>query len=282
MGGYDLIQHTIWYTPDSTMPAWGLLFTFPFRWLSYPAVWYTWSAICVVLVGWCMWIFGTKTRLWLVVLSWPMLAGLWYGQPEALILVGVALGWLTLERKVHPVFMGIAWMLMLIKPQITLLPVLLFVGWMWQDKRPGSLFYAIGAASAIFILSAVIWPQWIPNYAEMSMTYIAPDANASIWPWGLSALPLILWPDLSRMARLRVALAINLVAAPYIMLYHSIVALAVSGSLVGILISLPIIKDARLAWIIPAMILTHELVKQYETQNDIQKATRQARQSRAA
>lgn len=263
MGGYDLMGHTLWYTTNSTMPAWGLLFTFPFRWLPYPAVWYAWVFFSLIIVGACLWVFGTRSKLLAVALSYSMIAGLWLGQTEPLILAGVALGWLVVQRKSHPALMGIAWMLMLIKPQVALLPALLFAFWLWRSKMPGALLSACIVATFVFLLSVAIWPQWIPNYAVMSATFIPPETNGAIWPVGLVALPLVIWPGLSCLARLRVALAVNLIASPYIMSYHSVVSLSVSGSVFGALISwLPGVttfESLHMAWLIPAAVLVGEL-----------------------
>ena len=260
MGGYDLIGHTLWYTADSTMPAWGLLFTFPFRWLPYPAVWYTWVFFSLVTVGICMFVFGTRSKLLAVALSYSMIAGLWYGQTEPLILAGIALGWLVVQRKAHPAFMGVAWMLMLIKPQVGLLPAILFAFWLWESKTHGALLSACLVATTIFLLSVAIWPQWISNYAAMSAAFIPPETNGAIWPAGLVALPLVMWPGLSRLARLRVALAVNLIASPYVQSYHAVVSLAVSGSMFGALVSwLPLAVNLQhIAWLIPAAVLVGE------------------------
>jgi len=191
-----------------------------------------------------------------------MIYGVWFGQTEALILVGVVLGWLVTQRKIHSAFMGIAWMLMLIKPQVAVLAVILFAFWLIKDKRHRDLLYAAIAACAILLLSVAIWSQWIPNYITMSTSYIAPDINGTIWPIGIVAIPLMMLPRLSRITRLRMALVVNLLASPYLQSYHTVVSLAVSGSVLGALISwLPfVVGNLNMSWIVPIIVLVSELV----------------------
>ena len=256
MGGWDLINQYSHYAANAPTPVWVWLIMSPLGWLPYPLTWYVWTAISIVIVTACAKVFGVK-RWWLVPLSGAAMFNLWLGQIEALVLLGVALGWLVTQRRLHPALMGVAWLLMALKPQVAALPALLFAYWLWKER--GWKAIASGACVSIAIIgtSLALFPAYPSDIIHTMRAYIPPSSNASVFPFGLAALPLIAWPGLDQLTRLRVALAVNLLCSPYILLYHTMTLLAVVGNPALMLLSwLPIGPFIYLASIIPIAYLT--------------------------
>jgi hypothetical protein len=262
MGGWDLIYQYSHYAYNAPTPVWVWLIMSPLGWLPYPLMWYVWTAISIVIVTACAKVFDVKFW-WLVPLSGAAMFNLWIGQIEALVLLGVTLGWLVVKRKLHPALMGVAWLLMLLKPQVTALPALLFAYWLWKERGMNAIVWAAGVSVWIVALSLAMFPTYPSDIIHTMQAYIAPGTNASVFPLGLVALPLIAWPGLDRLTQLRVALAVNLLCSPYILLYHTMTLLAIVGSPALMLLSwLPIGPFIYLVSIIPIAYLTVVIFRQ--------------------
>lgn len=262
MGGFDLLWQYSHYAASAPTPVWVWLITSPIGWLPYPLMWYVWTAISIVIVTACAKVFGVKFW-WLLPLSGAAMFNLWLGQIEALVLLGVALGWLILrQHKLPPALMGVAWLLMALKPQVAALPALLFAYWLWKER--GWKAVASGACVSVVIVGAglALFPAYPGDIMHTMRAYV-PPSNSSVFPFGLATLPLLAWPGLDRLTRLRVALAVNLLCSPYILLYHTTTLLAVVGSPALMLLSwLPIGPFVYLASIIPVAYLTVVIFRQ--------------------
>ena len=270
MGGWDLVWQYSHYVADAPTPVWVWLIMSPLGWLSYPLMWYVWTAISIMIVTACAKVFGVKFW-WLVPLSGAAMFNLWLGQIEALVLLGMTLGWFVMQRKLHPALMGVAWLLMALKPQVAALPALLFAYWLWKERGWKVVASGAGVSVAIIGASLALFPAYPHDIMHTMRTYIPPSSNASVFPFGLAALPLIAWPGLDRITRLRVALAANLLCSPYILLYHTTTLLAVVGNHALMLLSwLPIGPFIYLVSIIPAAYLIVVIFRQATAERVVQ------------
>jgi hypothetical protein len=257
MGGWDLLYQYSHYTVNVPAPAWVWLIMSPLGWLSYPAMWLVWAGISVVIIVACAKVFR-MAWWWLLPVSGAVVYNLWLGQVEPLVLAGVTLGWLVAQRKWHPALMGVAWMLMAIKPQVALLPMLLFGFWLWKERGLKAIVAAGAVSVGILIVSLLAYPSYLGDIMTTMRAYAPPEGNAAVFPLGLATLPLVLMPKLDRITRLRVALAVNLLASPYFQLYHTTTLLAVAGNPVLMVLSwipTPMLIGLPLAWLIPLFYL---------------------------
>lgn len=260
MGGYDFLNFFSHYTTQANAPAWVLLVTSPFGRLGYPLGWYAWVVFSVVLMGLSARVFGNK---WYTVIATACaLRVAWDGQVEALVFAGVALAWLVIAKRMSVLWMGAAWLLMLIKPQVTLIVVAVFVFWQWRDTGIESVIMSACVAFVIVSITMMLWPGWTGNFITNNIPFHAPPGvNVSVFPFGLLALPLVLIPGLDRLGRLRVALAVSLLISPYLQMYHATTLLGVSGSITAAALSWLSLIDIRLILIVPLSTIGAELVR---------------------
>lgn len=208
-------------------------------------------------------------RWWIVAFSAPMLFNAWWGQIEIFSMIGLFLGLLVLQKKVHSGWMGIAWLLLGIKIQTNYGLIFLFTYWLWRQQGLKAILLSILSGGSIIGLTLMIWPGWPTQLMSVYGTTQFGYSNASLWPFGLIAWPIALIPlrmDSNR--RLRMIAAASLLGSPYFTLHHCLILMILSDSPWLLLISwLPIVmifqtRDwAMYAWIIPLSVLVVELFK---------------------
>jgi hypothetical protein len=153
-------------------------------------------------------------------LSWI----LWWGQIDALAILGLGLAWVAYEKKSW-VLMTLASLLALLKPQVSLIPVLLLWWWLGKERWKTLLLSAILFAASLLVWG--LWPIW------MVSKIIAFAGNRSYEPWntslGLAAIPLFIpalfIPLSSRSERLKAITATAMLVSPYMPYYSTLVLL---------------------------------------------------------
>ncbi len=264
-GGFDAYFFYLRTPPDNTpVPAWVYLLTTPLSWLKPPFSWMALTFLTVLMAGLAGRAWGNK-NWWVAVFSAPMLWNIWLGQIEVLELAGLALGWLVLNRRAHPAWLGAAWLALAAKPQASLGILLLLTWWVWRDQgfRPllaGLVTAGLGAAASL-----LIWPGWPMRWAATLGVFTPTWSwNAAIWPFGLAFIPLTVIPrGISRAKRLRMAAAATLLASPYFTLYHCTALMALTPSAWALALSWLLVYPARAlselwmkwGWLLPAAVL---------------------------
>lgn len=164
-----------------------------------------------------------------VLLSFPTLWLLWYGQIDGFVALGVALG-LWAVRQEKPIWLGLALLLLLVKPHIGAPLALIYFLWSRSWR-------ALAVAAAVFLLSLVVWrPDWPIIWIRSLLQFANPPAgatittagqetNISLFPYGLVAWLVVLLP-MPRTERAIAALAATFLSVPYAPTY-SLLALLV-------------------------------------------------------
>lgn len=163
-----------------------------------------------------------KSPTWVILLSYQLGWCLWYGQIDPFVVFGLALGHWSLQRS-RAYILGVAIMLLLIKPQIGLLPATAL--FLWSPDKPKTSL----AALCIFSASLLAWPTWISDvfYAWSSFTEKIENTitNTSYLPLWIS-IPLILISIFIQKIPVRDRLlgltAANLLLAPYSPIYSQL------------------------------------------------------------
>lgn len=169
-GGYDAYRHYLNadYT-DTVVPAWLFLGTIPFSWLGQPLNWQAFTFVTILATGICAAVWGNR-RWWVVVFSAPMIWNVWLGQIEVFSIFGLILGGLVLQKRVHPAWLGIAWLALTTKPQVGLGPLLLIAWWVWREQGWKALLWSVPVVSIAIAATFLVWPdwplRWIINYQE--------------------------------------------------------------------------------------------------------------------
>ena len=168
---------------------------------------------------------------------------LFRGQIDALVLLGVGLGWFAVSRR-RPWLLSVALWLLSTKPPNVLLVMLLLLWairhWPWQDWLRA--FSLVGVSMLCsFIAFGLDWPLRYVLYIRETPPGLV-NVVATIWrgattlaiplwlPLGLALLCLVVWVYWVmrtgfHLGTLALALAINFVFSPYVLGYHFIVLL---------------------------------------------------------
>ncbi len=196
---------------------------------------------------------GEHDVVWLALLaSAPWSIALVLGQPAALLLAALLVGLAALERR--PLAAGLAWSVLLLKPQLALAPLALAI--VRRDRRAlsGVLLGGFALAALSLPLGLARWPEWIAALArtggEVSsaaiplwkqhtwLAFLRSVAPAPIaWAGWIAALPLgalVLWRLRSERSSLRAGalLALATIAlSPYAYFYDALLLLAPGAAL---------------------------------------------------
>ncbi len=235
LSGYDWV---VFYYPQARgvgvtqfmNPMWACIPLLPIAQLPLPYSYGTFLTLNIVL----FWI-GTRltgSKQYLLLLSFPAFWVLWFGQLDGLVLFGVALGIKALElgereregdgtgksdREYGPILMGIAILLVLIKPHIGA-PLAAF--FLLRSPRRATLLTILGGV----ILSMAIWGwTWPLAWTRRLLTiksgdFVQQTTNISLFPYGLLtwlALPAAKSP----LDRVKVILSATLLSVPYAAAY---------------------------------------------------------------
>ncbi len=244
-GGYDAYHFFLrpWWT-GATVPAYAYFATAPFAGLAWPWPWALWGLASIgMFYAACR---ALGNRWWpAVLISAPVLVNLWLGQMGLFTVGGMLLGWWAL-RKGHAALMSIAILALLVKPQAGALLALYYAWQLWREQGWRGLAWMTGGAGAVLAVSLLVYGWWPSDFWRTLTTFGFTRAywNAAVWPWGLLALSALALPATGERARLRVILAANLLAAPYVSVYH--------GAALAVLTKSPLlVLTILLVWAMP-------------------------------
>ena len=150
-------------------------------------------------------------------LSWI----LFWGQIEALVMLGIALGWSALKTHSWP-RMILALLLAVLKPQIGLVPILAIWWWSGKDRWKSLLGFLIVVLLSILMYGP--WPVWfVQNVVKISTdNSIYHLWNSSIGVWALPLFIPALALKMNRYQRLVALMATGMLASPYMPYYSTI------------------------------------------------------------
>ena len=261
-GGYDA-YYVFFNLQVKTVPAWVHLFLRPFSIFPWPWSWALMSVVTVLVLAWVAQSLGG--RWWYVVLSLPVLWEIWSGQIEWLVALGLALALFAVERKISPLWLGIAWLMMASKPWVVSGLLVVITWWAFRNLSYLEFFMAFSITTAIVVLTFLIWPHWVSSWINYSGDTVMDELNGAVWPWGLASWAAVPGAK-DRHSLLRRVAAASLLSSPYLRLYHATVlmvlinnpALGVFGWSLGwlILITGAFGQNWRsLAWVLPLGVL---------------------------
>jgi hypothetical protein len=273
-GGFDLL-HFYSTLPASRSgsafntynPYWTYFFTWPLALVGWR---WNYLLLLIATVGagvLSAWLLGGRPLV--LLLSLPMVWVLWLGQIDALPLLGVALGWWCVKGN-RWWLLGLALVLLSVRPQQGLGPALLYLWWAKDRWRP----LALPALTLVlsFACWGLDWPLgWFRTLQDFRPTWW----NATLWPWGLLAIIPAVGLPADRHTRLRLVTCANLIASPYVAVYHYVVLMAQELpwwvfflSYTTVLI-LPFARDA-FAWggILPVSVLLWDTIRSWRSRRE--------------
>ncbi|MGW8319541.1 MAG: glycosyltransferase family 87 protein, partial [Candidatus Promineifilaceae bacterium] len=202
------------------------------------------SVVCFRLAA-----YFSRVSKWLIFPSFPALWVLVYGQLDALVALGVALGWWAIRNK-RPYWQGAATLLLVLKPHVGGLLALVYL--LWQRDRRALV------VSGVFVLATLpffgLWPiQWLKVlFVEANLstggagqnTAVNEWNNIGLYPYGLLLLPLLLVPY-AREQKIPAVISASLLASPYAGAYTLMAVMGVPLPLVIYpILSLPLFTQA--------------------------------------
>lgn len=157
---------------------------------------------------------------WGVLLSFPLTWLVWYAQLDGLVALGVGLGYWAV-RKQHPLWVGIACILLGIKPQIGSIVALYYL---WRIKNLKALIYP----AVVMLLSVLLFGFWPVAYIRRLLG--SPDAafftdqstNIGLFPWGMLSWLLLLFQSESTRHRIMLILGATMLSSPYAAYYSTL------------------------------------------------------------
>ncbi|MGD8855894.1 MAG: glycosyltransferase family 87 protein [Chloroflexota bacterium] len=203
--------------------------------LFWPLSWLPWEVGYVVLMALYLGAFRLAATLspvnkWLIFPSFPSLWMLVYGQIDAFVALGVALGWWAIRRN-RPYWQGAATILLLLKPHIGAPLAIIYLFWQ-RDRR------ALLVSGLFLLLSLTLfgfWPlRWLERMA-LETTAASREAgfaselndwnNIGAFPYGLLLWPLVLLPY-ARARKVPAIISATILSSPYAGAYSMLTAMA--------------------------------------------------------
>jgi hypothetical protein len=259
---------------NSTVPIWAYLITYPLSFLGWPLSWQI-LVIATVLLSSIVYLMRGNQNWWIVVASTPMLYNAWWGQVEIFSVMGLLLGLLILQRKIHPVWLGVVWLALSIKIQATYGVLILISVWFWRKRGIRAMLPGILLMFTIIGLTFILWPGWLSRLLTVYRTDELGFSYAALWPYGLIAWPIAIFarnpgPD----QRLRMFASASLLGSPYFTLHHCLLLMVLTDDHPAALLFswLPAImifqtRDwAQYAWVIPIGVIARDLYLMYRKQ----------------
>ena len=196
------------YNPYWARPLFEMFALVPFQ-VAY-AGWMVASLVALIL---STWVFGG--RLPFVLLTYQFGQLLYYGQIDALVVLGVAVSWLGVERR-NPWLAGVGFAAASIKPQVSA-PTLLLLWW-WLD-RPDKVRSLV---IPLLVVLGSFWRYgwWVPGWLEQLFTEnLIRTGSITLWEH-TGPVALLLWiPSLfgrlPRRDKLLLFLATTALTMPY-------------------------------------------------------------------
>jgi hypothetical protein len=229
-----------------------------------PFTWPVWTLVSTI--GFLVIARRTKVNPFLLMVSLPMLAQLWGGQIDIIIVAGL----LLLLRERSPYVRGLGVVMALVKPQLSFLALFFLLlqekrQTLWKILLPPLLLLGLS-----FVFYGTRWPlTWLQNAVTLP-PHPRRQASADIWPLGI----FLIWvPLLFRQPdrRFIASLLLGSISTPFLSLYSYVIFLVFHLPLWAVPVSyawllfLPWfgVEANRFAWILPLSILfsliLHEL-----------------------
>lgn len=207
------------------------------------------GAIIVALSIISIWLTARLTNVnrWLILISYPSLWMIKMAQIDALVMLGVALGWWAIEHK-KPYWQGVATLLLCLKPQIGGFLALIYLWWQ-RDYR------AFVISGSVGLFSLLLYGPWIGLWfnkllfagelaSQSEGDFISTGNSIGLFPYGLLflAIPFIFSNIYSSQEQITAIITASMLAAPYAAYYSilSTMAFPLPFWIYG-LISLPLI-----------------------------------------
>lgn len=268
-GGFDSYYRLLRDMPDFVpTPAWVYLITIPLSKLGWPLSWQVFVLITVLVTAFAhVVIFRDKSKWWTAVLNSAMIWNIWLGNIEGLIIAGFLIGYLVVQKKLHPIWWGIGAVLMFSKPQVGVGLIVLFTFWIWREQGFRKLVLSIIPVAFIWLVCSLIWPDWIDLLIRNTVGTSYDWWNGSIFPWGLIGwIPALLPIPMAKVRRMRLVSAATLLSSPYLALYHCATLCTLYNKTFVLVLSYVIIvlgllftdNWMKLAWILPAVCLIYD------------------------
>ncbi|GAB4581307.1 MAG: hypothetical protein Fur0022_40540 [Anaerolineales bacterium] len=197
-------------------PAWIYLILRPITYLPNSFLGYTLLNAGLLIMA----VYLTKTPNWSIITTLPLFWILFYGQIDAWLVFGVALAEWSLSNR-HPVWMGLALLLLTSKPHVGG-PLLLYYA--WNVRHPKILLVPAGVL-ALSLLVFGFWPIiFLQRMFSVNVEQFAVQAvnvNISGWPYSLILLPALLglWKYIPPTQKSSLILALTCITIPYCPIY---------------------------------------------------------------
>lgn len=207
----------------------------------------------------------TGVNRWLITFSYPALWMIKMAQIDAFILLGVVIGWWSIEHD-KPYWQGVATLLLLLKPQIGAPISVVFLVWQhnWRAFVISSLVFM--ASLAVFGFWPLPWFEKLLTLSQGATTggdFAITGNSISLFPYGAFFFLLILLPFYSRKERTAAIIAATMLSVPYAAYYSILAAMAFPLPLcIYIVISLPLLGS--IGWwalLGPISIIVFPLIK---------------------
>lgn len=268
-GGFDSYYRLMRNMPDYVpTPAWVYLITYPLSLLGWPLSWQVFVLLTILVTALTHVLLFKEKNSWVVaVLNSAMLWNVWLGNIEGFMIAGLGLGYLVLQRKLHPIWWGLAAVALFSKPQVGIGLIVLFTFWIWKEQGFRRLAFSMIPVVLIAITCSLIWPGWIEQLIHNSLNTTYDWWNGSIYPWGLVAwIPALLPINMPQIRRMRLVSAATLLSSPYLALYHCATMLTLYNKKFMLLLSYIVIflgyffteNWMKLAWVLPLAAVLNE------------------------
>ncbi len=232
---------TFYYAP------WAVLAFAPFAALPPIVGQAAFNVVSILALVWAVTTLSGAQRWQAVALSTTTMFSAWLimcSQVDALILAGVVLGYLAVERR-RPWLFGLALVILGMKPTNVLLPALLLGLAVLRWPRRELVQIAVLPALALAVGMVLAGPDWPVRFVAYLQTHPNPDPYGLISPWGLAVYRTSPWGNVGPVVlgtagigalgftvlqrhdlreSVLAVLALGLLASPYVMVYHVIYA----------------------------------------------------------
>ncbi|VAW41697.1 hypothetical protein MNBD_CHLOROFLEXI01-3275 [hydrothermal vent metagenome] len=175
---------------------------------------------------------------WLLLFSFPTVWNLFSAQLDTFSTLGVALGWWAVKEK-RPFLIGVALVLLGIKPQATFGLAIVYAIWGWHWK-------ILIAPVFVMLYSFALFGFWPPNWVIHVLNQSSGEnaffnGGLGAFPWGLLAwVPLILGRKFYNQTQFATAsIAATLLSSPYVGSYSTMVFLGLPAFWFSYIIAIP-------------------------------------------